>query len=183
MTGRCVLGSSWPSGSTYSKRAVTGCSGVGGQKVHAARPVTSPATMAVAANGSIALPGWPRRRDGLHCSRTCAVECAIEREPGVADVANTLRSILVKAASEERRDARRESGWQQCPVRFASQHRGNDVGDFLSGKGAPAGQHLVDHGAERPDVTAFVDGFAPGLLRTHVGDRPQQHAVRRHHGG
>ena len=183
MTGRCVprellafgqhvleAGSPWmfwsrrPKSPRRDARDESSDDGRGGERKHA-------------------LPGWPRRRDGLHCSRTCAVECAIEREPGVADVANTLRSILVKAASEERRDARRESGWQQCPVRFASQHRGNDVGVFLSGKGAPAGQHLVDHGAERPDVTAFVDGFAPGLLRTHVGNRPQQHAVRRHHGG
>jgi hypothetical protein len=35
-----------------------------------------------------------------------------------------------------------------------------------------AGEHLVGHHAERPDVRAVVDGLAERLLGAHVGDRP-----------
>ena len=38
------------------------------------------------------------------------------------------------------------------------------------------GEHLVEHGAEREDVGARVDGLALGLLRGHVGGCPEQDA-------
>ena len=40
----------------------------------------------------------------------------------------------------------------------------------------PAGQHLVEHAAERPDVRALVDRLAARLLGTHVGGRAEDHA-------
>ena len=41
---------------------------------------------------------------------------------------------------------------------------------------AAAGQHLVQHDAERPDVRAPVDGLAARLLRAHVGRGAEDHA-------
>ena len=38
---------------------------------------------------------------------------------------------------------------------------GQRVGDVVALEGAPAGQHLVEHAAERPDVAALVDRPAP----------------------
>ena len=46
----------------------------------------------------------------------------------------------------------------------------------------PAGQHLVEHDAERPDVRAMVEGGAARLLRRHVGRRSERRArVRQPH--
>ncbi len=101
----------------------------------------------------------------------------------IADVANALRSILVQAAPEERSDARRETGRQQRPIRLAGQHRGEHVRDFLPANARLPGQHLVEHRAERPDVAAFVDGFAARLFRAHVRGSAEQDAASGHHGG
>ena len=38
-------------------------------------------------------------------------------------------------------------------------------------EGAPAGEHLVKHYAQGPNIGAVVDALAAGLLRRHVGDR------------
>ena len=58
--------------------------------------------------------------------------------------------------------ARRQRG----PVRLASSGRRRACRTLSSPReGAPAGQHLVEHAAERPDVGALVDGLAARLLR------------------
>ena len=46
-----------------------------------------------------------------------------------------------------------------------------DIGS--SGKGPPAGEHLVQHDAEREDVAPGVDGFAGHLLGRHIRERAE----------
>ena len=41
-------------------------------------------------------------------------------------------------------------------------------------------EHLVEQAAERPDVGALIDGFASGLLGTHVRRRAEHHSGLRH---
>jgi len=52
------------------------------------------------------------------------------------------------------------------------------VGDLDSN----AGDHLVEHDAERPDVGPLVDRLALGLFRRHVGRRAEDHAHLGHGG-
>ena len=47
-------------------------------------------------------------------------------------------------------------------------------GDRLAAEGLLAGHHLVEDAADREEVAAPVDDAAPGLLRAHVGRRPEQ---------
>ena len=56
---------------------------------------------------------------------------------------------------------------------------GERVGDRLAAERGAAGEHLVEHAAERPDVGALVDGLAARLLGTHVGGRAEDHALAR----
>src|SRR5262245_6071203 len=46
----------------------------------------------------------------------------------------------------------------------------------------PAGEHLMEHDAERPDIGAAVQRFAYHLLGTHVLDRARAIAVLHHPG-
>ena len=54
------------------------------------------------------------------------------------------------------------------------------VGDVVALEGPAAGQHLVEHAAERPDVGALVDRLALGLLRRHVGRGAEDHPAHGH---
>ena len=56
------------------------------------------------------------------------------------------------------------------------QDRRHRVGGGFSLEGPLAAQHLVEHGAERKDVGAMVDGQAAHLLGRHVAERPEHGA-------
>jgi hypothetical protein len=60
--------------------------------------------------------------------------------------------------------------------RLLAQDCRHRLGARVAAEGAPARQHLVEHGAEREDVGAMVGDAAPHLLRRHVADRPQNRA-------
>ena len=47
------------------------------------------------------------------------------------------------------------------PVRVPGDDRRNRVGHVVALERAAAGEHLVKHAAERPDVAALVDRLAP----------------------
>jgi len=50
---------------------------------------------------------------------------------------------------------------------------------MLATEGMPAGEHLVEHAAERPDIGPPVDHLPARLLGAHVGGRTKNHALRR----
>ena len=87
----------------------------------------------------------------------------------VADVAEAQLPILLEASLDNQRCPCRHVVGQRRPVRFARQHRCQHVGDVVARKGPTAGQHLVEHRAERPDVGPLVDrrgrAPAPGSCR------------------
>ena len=49
----------------------------------------------------------------------------------------------------------------------------------LPGNASAAGEHLVQHAAERPDVRPLVDRLPARLLRAHVRRRAQDDAFVR----
>ena len=73
-------------------------------------------------------------------------------------------------------DRRRRPGRQRAQVDVLAEHRDEQVGHVLAVKRPPAGEHLVEHDAERPDVRALVDRAALGLLGRHVGRGAENHA-------
>ncbi len=60
--------------------------------------------------------------------------------------------------------------------RVVIHHLVDDGGRTLPGEGLLAGEHLVEHGAEREDVRAMVDAAAGGLLGGKVARGAQHHA-------
>ena len=84
-------------------------------------------------------------------------------------------------------DPSRDSGCTRAPVLRAGRHdsrrvhpstRRGTVSEISSPtEGAGAGQHLVEHAAEGPDVRAACRRPAPRLLRAHVGGGAEEHAL------
>ncbi len=56
-------------------------------------------------------------------------------------------------------------GRQRGPGRLAAEHRRERVGDVVTLEGPRAGEHLVEHAAERPKVAALIDGLGRSPAR------------------
>ena len=100
---------------------------------------------------------------------------------GVADVAQSAFRIALEAARQQRSDVGRHRGRQRREVRLAREDERYRVRHGLGRKQVPAGQHLEQQHAKRPDVRAFVDRSSACLLRRHVRGRPQDAARLGHH--
>ena len=81
---------------------------------------------------------------------------------------------------EQPPDARRRLDGQPRPVGLALDDGAEDVGERLALEGRAAGEHLVEHAAERPDVGAAIHRLPARLLRRHVGGGAEDDAGLRH---
>ncbi len=77
--------------------------------------------------------------------------------------------VALEAPPEHAAYLVRSVGRQFRPVNLVAQDRRHRVRDGLSLEQPTAGQHLVEHDAERPDIRALVDRLAARLLGGHVG--------------
>ena len=84
-------------------------------------------------------------------------------------------AILLEAPAQHSPDAFRRVAGQARPVRLGVQHRGYRLRRVVAVEGSRAGEHLEQHGAERPDVGAAIDRLAARLLGAHVGRGAQNH--------
>ena len=98
------------------------------------------------------------RRNVCHWIRH-AGDDLIEHETCVADIAQALLRIALEARASSGDSRGGVSAGSAFQSGVARQHRGERVGHVLALERAPAGQHLVEHEAERPDVGALVDGL------------------------
>jgi hypothetical protein len=99
-----------------------------------------------------------------------------EFETHVADVSPPTRRIFLQATGEHTAHVRRRRGRQPAPVGLARENRCDGVGGRRAGKGEPAGDHLEEHAAERPDVRTLVDGLTARLLGAHIAGRAHDRA-------
>ncbi len=114
----------------------------------------SAATIHAKRAGAIRAAAW-RRPSPFRPSRRLSIlqsEYARLRSPGAAS------SDPSSTSAQQFTQARRRRGRKRRPIRFALDHLREHVRDRLALERPPAGQHLVEHDAERPDVGAPVDG-------------------------
>jgi hypothetical protein len=79
---------------------------------------------------------------------------------------------LVETAVEQAPDGHWRGGRKLLPVRLAVEDCHQGLRHRVAPKGTLACEHLVEYAAERPDVGSLVGLLPAGLLRTHVGGRP-----------
>ena len=114
-------------------------------------------------------PARERARPGAAAGATSAGERRLEQQPRLADVAQALPGIAVEAAGDQAADRGGCRRGQGGPVGLPREHGRQHVGDRLAAEQPLAREHLVEKGAEGPDVRALVDRLAAGLLGRHVG--------------
>ena len=170
------VNSSNPVGMSRSNCVDLAASAVAGGRGRPSQPTAMPATSAAATRWAVATRA--RRRRQRHGGRH--VGAFFELQPRIADVAQPPRRVLPKAPLEDAAHVRGCVGGQGRPVGLALDHLGERVGDAVAGEDAPAGQHLVEHAAEGPDVGALVHRPAARLLGAHVGRGAQDHPHGRH---
>ena len=141
-------------------------------------------------------PPYPcpgRERDRECCSRATATIAGPRRFPGTA-AGGGARVLETRSwrrrgraasgrhpsrdTAQHPHDVGRHSCRQQAPIRLAL-HRGEDVLDGLAMKRRPAGERLVQHAAEGPDIGALVQRLPARLFRAHVGRGPEHRPVLR----
>ena len=105
------------------------------------------------------------------------LEGALHRQAHIGDVVKPLAEILLQATLDAHPKRRRRVGGKRAPVRLHRDHVGQQIGGAIARECRSAGQHLVQHAAERPDVAALVDGPSPRLLGAHVRGGAEQSAV------
>ncbi len=76
----------------------------------------------------------------------------LERDPHVASVAQALVPVLLEAAPQHAAHLRRRVARESAPVRLLGDDGGERVGQRRALERSAAGQHLVEHAAERPEI-------------------------------
>ncbi len=155
----------------FTPRGVTMSRRVSGMSAAGRGVAVSRTTRAATATTSVtAQPAHAQRGIVLeHVLAWRRVERPREREPHVADVVEPLARVLLQAAVQAQPDRVRRTGRQRVPVGLRLDHVGEHFGHVVALEGRLAGDHLVEHAAERPDVGALVDARvrapAPGSCR------------------
>ena len=99
-----------------------------------------------------------------------------ETHAGLSDVAQPGARVAIEASLDHPPHRLRRLDRKRHQIDILTKHRGQRLGDGLGLEQAPAGQHLVQHDAERPDVGAPIDGLPLRLLGRHVGGRAENRA-------
>ena len=168
---------SWSSVRWISKRRIGSAKGFGPSSRAPTASPSSPAATATVHGSQDARAGGAHR---LRRHGARVLEELLERDARVADRLEPPRGVLLQALLEQRPQRRRHARRQLREVGLLVHDRAQHVRHRLAVEGAPAGEHLVEHAAEGPDVRAAVDGLAARLLRAHVAGGAEQHARLRH---
>ena len=94
-----------------------------------------------------------------------ATRGVVQDEPGDRDVRDALPTFFRQASTDQRTNRRRHVGGQRRPVRLAFEDGGDRVRHGLARERGAAGQHFVEHAAERPDVRRACRPAVPAPAR------------------
>ena len=86
------------------------------------------------------------------------------------DIAQAPLRILLETSLDQPLERRRHA----TEIRSILDDRRNRVGHVVAGEGSSAGDHLVQHAAERPDVGALVDTLARAPVRAPCRRRSRE---------
>ena len=89
-------------------------------------------------------------------------------------VRDSFNEVRLQPLSNEQQTV--ESFRDERPLRFFFENRGEYVGNGFALEQSLAGQHLVDHNTEGPNVGALVDRFPARLLRRHICGGTHNHS-------
>ena len=118
---------------------------------------------------SLNRPWNDARRDGC--------EHIFELTTRLADVGEPALSVFLETSFDQRDDRRRRRRRKGGPVGVLAEDRSKAIGYRVAAECLAPGEHFVHHATERPNVGAFVHWEPAGLLRAHVGGRPDNHPI------
>ena len=101
----------------------------------------------------------------------------INLDSDVPNVPEPLLRIFDEAPLQHTPNRRGRPHRKRRPVGLALENFRDGIGNRVTRKRDPAGEHFVEHAAERPDITSLINGLTARLLRAHVGGRPENHTV------
>ena len=130
----------------------------GSARLTRTRPEDAIASPPLVPGGTVAASSMSRIASAMSCSR--------------------FRESLRRHRSSSLRTTR----WvarQRDPVGIPLEDADEGVGHRVALEWTAAGQHLVEHAPERPDVGSVVDRLTARLLRTHIRRRAEHASVRR----
>src|SRR5262245_46299181 len=96
-----------------------------------------------------------------------------ELDPRIADIAQALLRVLLKASREEQSNSLRCFGRKRLPVRIVTDDGSDDISRRLSLKRPAPAEHFVQHTPKRPDVGALVHRVPARLFRAHIRRRTE----------
>jgi hypothetical protein len=97
----------------------------------------------------------------------------LELDPGIRDVVQAPRPVLLQAPLDKRAHGLRCRRGQRLRVRLPLEDRDERVRPVAGGEGAASTQQLEEEAPKRPDVGALVQRLPAGLLGAHVGCRSE----------
>ena len=148
-----------------------------GEGDHEDRPGQQPlAERAVAQRGPLLLQPHPERRLAGDPALHLALD-GLEVADQLLRVRVAVLGPLAQAAGHDPLERGRQVGPQRRHrPRLLEGDRVQRVEGGRAGEGQLAGDHLVEHDAEREDVAAVVDRLPAGLLRAHVAQGAEDEA-------
>ena len=145
------------------------------RRISSSPPAATTSTRATTAAPSISERA--ERRDGRGGSRRhCRLSRLLQIEARIGDCMQPTAWILLEGAAKQPDDAAGRRAWERRPVRLTLDDGGHRVGERRAAERRPAGQHLVQHAAKRPDVGLRVHALPARLLGRHVRRGAENHA-------
>jgi hypothetical protein len=165
-----------PAADTIERRCGAGAAGRASSHCPAAPASTS-------ASAAAAQPMRPRHETRAGATvAACSPECV--DSPSSANARSRADWKRDAGCFSRHRPTMRASAGGTCSAgsisgRLRAQDGRHHVGRRLAGERPAAGQHLVEHHAEREDVGPVIRGHAAHLLGRHVAERAEHHPGQR----